>query len=144
MKADITRTTFHPAKHYSRVIAQQGRVQIDADWNEQVSISNEYLRRLAADLIGPYGGPQGDLGFAIAPIDVGAGPSAVDFAIGPGVYYVDGIRCELQAQWLAATPVKDTKNQIALATLMLDGVAFDKDQYLIVSDPDSNKSAQAR
>lgn len=144
MKADITRTTFHPDKHYSRVIAQQGRVQIDADWNEQVSISNEYLRRLAMDLIGPCGGPQADLGFAITPIDVGGGPSATDFAIGPGVYYVDGIRCELRAHWLDATPVKDGKNQIAVTTLMLDGIAFDKDQYLTVVDPDNNKSAQAR
>ena len=35
MKADFTRKTFNPAKNYSRVLMQQGRVQTDADWNEQ-------------------------------------------------------------------------------------------------------------
>jgi len=38
MKADLTRDTFNPAKHYSRVMMQQGRVAVDADWNEQASI----------------------------------------------------------------------------------------------------------
>ena len=38
MKADLTRDTFHPLKHYSRVLMQQGRVQLDADMNEQAAI----------------------------------------------------------------------------------------------------------
>ena len=40
MKGDFTRLTFAPAKHYSSVRQQQGRVQLDADWNEQVDIQN--------------------------------------------------------------------------------------------------------
>ncbi len=33
MKADFSRNTFDPGKHYSRVLEQQGRVQVDADFN---------------------------------------------------------------------------------------------------------------
>src|SRR5580658_7721961 len=91
MKADLTRITYHPLKHYTRVVMQQGRVQLDSDWNEQAAISLGYLRALAADLIGQNGGPADDLGFQLA-----AGASLQnDYAIVPGHYYVDGILCEL-------------------------------------------------
>jgi hypothetical protein len=45
---------------------QRGLVQLDADWNEQAAILLHYLERLAADLIGPFGGPEDAWGFAIA------------------------------------------------------------------------------
>jgi hypothetical protein len=67
---------------------QQGRVQLDADWNEQVAIFWHYLRTLAEDLIGPYGGPKHNLGFKITPNGEG------DFKIGNGRYYVHGLLCE--------------------------------------------------
>lgn len=57
MKGDFTRDTFDARKHFSRVLMQQGRVQLDADWNEGFSIMLHYLQSLAGDLIGPYGGP---------------------------------------------------------------------------------------
>ena len=38
MKGDFSRRTFDPQKHFSRVLMQQGRVQLDADWNEQAAI----------------------------------------------------------------------------------------------------------
>ena len=50
MKADLTRVTFDPLKQFSSVLMQQGRVQLDADWNEQSAILTHHLRRLAADL----------------------------------------------------------------------------------------------
>lgn len=68
---------------------QQGRVLLDADWNEQISILLYQNRALAADLIGPHGGP-GD-GFRI---DCEDGRKC-DFLIGRGRYYVDGILCEI-------------------------------------------------
>ena len=58
MKGDFSRQTFDPNQHFLRVLLQQGRVQLDADWNEQVAILLHYLQTLAADLIGPFGGPQ--------------------------------------------------------------------------------------
>ena len=42
MKGDFTRLTFQPEKHYSSVRLQQGRVQLDADWNEQADIALLY------------------------------------------------------------------------------------------------------
>ena len=36
MKGDFSRLTFDPTKHFSGVRMQQGRVQLDADWNEQL------------------------------------------------------------------------------------------------------------
>jgi hypothetical protein len=94
MKADLTRDTFHPLKHYARVLTQQGRVQIDADMNEQAAILLRYLHTLAADLIGPAGGPQGNVGFAISPLTVTPAPKPSDFQIGFGNYYVNGLLCQ--------------------------------------------------
>jgi hypothetical protein len=84
---DFSRDTFDPRQHFLRVLMQQGRVQLDADWNEQVSILLHYLQTLAKDLIGPHGGP-GD-GFKIT-----KDAKNLDFKIGAGRYYVDGILCE--------------------------------------------------
>ena len=78
MKGDFTRDTFNKDKRFSRVLMQQGRVQLDADWNEQTSILLHYLRTLATDLIGPHGGPANRLGFAITPHDTEGLPSARD------------------------------------------------------------------
>jgi len=111
MTSDITRDSFDPYLHYTRVVMQQGRVQLDADWNEQVEITERYLRTLAADLIGPFGGPKDDCGFAVgtdravltgmtgkyglpleqARVDeIGKRLDNGDFLIGPGRYYVYG------------------------------------------------------
>lgn len=88
MKGDFSRDTFNPHKHFSRVLQQQGRVQLDADTNEQTAILLHYLRTLAADLIGPYGGPKDSNGFEIPEVKDG------NFTISKGHYYVDGILCE--------------------------------------------------
>jgi hypothetical protein len=115
MRGDFTRDSFDPYQHYTRVLMQQGRVQLDADWNEQVAIIHHYLRTLAADVIGPFGGPANDCGFGVVtdPAQVEAMPDRYglpldpqrleelkrrlaggDFVIGPGRYYVDGLLCE--------------------------------------------------
>lgn len=89
MKGDFTRNTFDPLKHFTRVLMQQGRVQLDADWNEQIAILLRYVQTLAIDLIGPHGGPGQD-GFKID----SQTSLQYDFLILPGHYYVDGILCE--------------------------------------------------
>ena len=102
MKADLTRDTFHPLKHYARVLTQQGRVQLDADMNEQAAILLRYLHILAADLIGPAGGPFGNVGFgvsALKPI-----PKPPDFQIGFGNYYVNGLLCQADFTPIAIFP----------------------------------------
>jgi hypothetical protein len=104
MKADLTRDTFHPLKHYARVITQQGRVQLDADMNEQAAILLRYLHILAADLIGPAGGPKDNVGFAISPLTVTPVPNPPDFQIGFGNYYVNGLLCQADSIPLAIFP----------------------------------------
>lgn len=98
MKGDFSRDTFDAARHFSRVLMQQGRVQLDADWNEQASILLHYLQTLAADLIGPHAGPAGALGFEIT-------PEGTDLKIGKGRYYVDGVLCENEGDcWYSSQP----------------------------------------
>src|SRR6185437_2608571 len=104
MKGDFTRQTFAGRNHYRAVLAQQGRVQLDADWNEQAELQ-AYLDRLTSrDVIGPHG----------TPIDLPAGSSGMeivdgtgrppkgtptsDLWISPGHYYVGGVLCENEAQ----------------------------------------------
>jgi len=105
MKGDFSRFTFDSKKRYTRVLLQQGRVLLDADWNEMVAIHCHELRNVMRDLIGPYGGPIDNCGFRI----IGSAASTRqkgqlrrgklhlwrgDFLIGEGRYYVDGIACE--------------------------------------------------
>jgi hypothetical protein len=84
MKGDFSRIRFNPAKNYTAVLQQQGRVALDADANEQSAIEAYLRERTNVDVIGRYGGPQGDVGFAI---EIVAGK----IWIGAGRYYVDGI-----------------------------------------------------
>lgn len=111
MKGDFTRDTFDPTRHFSRVLMQQGRVQVDADWNEQTSILLHYLHTLGRDLLGPHAGPADALGFGIADRDSGIDLTTIepdsarraqikqqldagDLLIGAGRYYVNGILVE--------------------------------------------------
>jgi hypothetical protein len=66
-RGDFSRFPFDPRKHWSAVLLQQGRVQLDSDWNTQVDILDHRLRSGAADLVGPAGGPAGNVGFEILP-----------------------------------------------------------------------------
>ncbi|MFE2181943.1 DUF6519 domain-containing protein [Streptomyces sp. NPDC059455] len=92
MHADLSRLTFRPDRRYSAVVAQQGRVQLDADANEQTAIQLHQARTLAADLIGQHGGPSGDAGFHIR--FKGGSRDLDDLIIEGGRYYVDGILCD--------------------------------------------------
>lgn len=96
MKGDFSRDTFNLKKNFRRVLMQQGRVQLDADWNEQSAILLHYIQTLAADLIGPHAGP-GD-GFTLALVQNSNG-IPTDLSIAPGRYYVDGILCENDAKF---------------------------------------------
>ena len=62
MKGDLSRDTFE-ARKFSRVVAQQGRIQLDADWNEQQAIIDYRLRAALGDVFGHVE----LLGVAVAP-----------------------------------------------------------------------------
>jgi hypothetical protein len=93
MKGDFTRDTFDPIKGYSQVLLQQGRVLLDADFNEQGSILLHQLRTTLADLVGAHGGPEQGAGFEIKP-KTNNNSAVTDVTITNGRYYVDGILCE--------------------------------------------------
>ncbi|MCO1577847.1 DUF6519 domain-containing protein [Crossiella sp. SN42] len=92
MHGDFSRLTFRPDKRFSAVLAQQGRVQLDAEANEQVLISQHRHRTAISDLIGRRGGPRDANGFRIAFVPKGKEPA--DLKIHGGRYYVDGILVE--------------------------------------------------
>ena len=88
MGGDYTRLTFDPRRDHAGVLMQQGRVQLDADWNELVALLDRRLRAETVDIIGrcvvPRETPDGFR------IQVGGG----DLTIGPGRMYVDGLLAE--------------------------------------------------
>jgi hypothetical protein len=87
MRGDFSRIRFTPEKNYTAVLQQQGRVALDADANEQTAI-DAYLRDTTnVDVIGDYGAPANDAGFAIKIVNG-------KILIGPGRYYVSGILVE--------------------------------------------------
>jgi hypothetical protein len=115
VKGDFSRQTFARKNHYSSVRMQQGRVQLDADWNEQSDIVAHREQTTTRDLVGGCGGPLHDAAFAVEVLPRGAvsNPTEVlrrpgdapvrlprtpnlgdDFSLGAGRYYVDGILCE--------------------------------------------------
>ena len=56
MKGDFSRLNFRPKQHYLRVLQQQGRPALDADWNEQVAILLHRLALLTGDVTGGRAG----------------------------------------------------------------------------------------
>jgi len=136
MKADLSRQTFDPFKRFTRVLTQQGRVQLDADWNEQAAILLHQLRTLAADLIGPQGGPVDNLGFSIGPLTTGGSTleDAIDFVIGAGHYYVDGILCELDSPYVPIAAFPSGAKQIQVQYWPPGDVGFRIGRYVEISD----------
>jgi hypothetical protein len=104
MKGDFSRVSFNPNHGFTRVNQQQGRIQLDADANEQQAINLHLLRTLAADLIGPHGGTQGSFEIIVEE------KVSRTFGIAPGRYYVEGWACVNPAP-AAYRPVKEFPGQ---------------------------------
>jgi hypothetical protein len=139
MKGDFTRFTFRPEKRYSSVLMQQGRLQLDADWNEQMSIQAYLSQQQILDMIGSSGTPSvpdGASGFQIS-----LTPDHKDLLIQPGRFYLNGILCELlTGNSISATvqslPVKaDTKKTILtiiVPNLFVDGQPLTEGQWVVI------------
>jgi hypothetical protein len=130
MKADFTRNTFHPAKNFRRVLMQQGRVQLDADWNEQTAILLHYLQTLAADVIGPAGAPKGNPGFQLQTL----GASVKDFMMSAGRCYVGGILCEIITAPVIWTSIAGSPGRLQVNSWFVDGFPFSTGQIVQISD----------
>ena len=125
MKGDNSRETFDAAKHYSGVRMQQGRVQTDADWNEQEALQRRRTQIEARDVIGRCGAPEDNAGFAIS-IAGGA------LKIGAGRYYVDGILCENESDGLAYEAQPDLPSATPWADVLAKAKATTGLAYLDV------------
>lgn len=97
MGADLSGVRFDARKDHSGVVLQQGRLLLDGDWNELVTILERRLRANVADLDGP--GPQAGIQGTAAVSKVT--PDAFkltlaggDLAIGRGRLYADGLLAE--------------------------------------------------
>lgn len=90
MKADLSRATFDKARRYRSVRMQQGRVQLDADFNEQQDILNQRIETETRDSLGPVAVPIDNPGFTLT-------PNGSDLNISAGRLYVAGLLCENQA-----------------------------------------------
>jgi hypothetical protein len=66
MSGDYSRQRFAPADHFAGVLMQQGRVQLDSDWNELVRIIDRRFRAETLDLVSPGPNPQ-IAGVAVVP-----------------------------------------------------------------------------
>src|SRR5213593_2582946 len=89
MAGDYTRFTFGPQRDYSGGFKQQGRVDLDADFNELIEIVDRRWRSETIDIIDhcvvPNTTPDA---FLVIPTAIGA------FDIGIGRMYCDGIQVE--------------------------------------------------
>ncbi len=102
MKADLSRNSFARSKNFGAVRQQQGRVLIDADWNEQSDIAADRDRRFSVDVLNADGAPVEEGGFAIQVAD-NAGQD--DLQISAGRFYVNGLLAENENQaWYSAQP----------------------------------------
>jgi DNA-binding Lrp family transcriptional regulator len=112
MGSDIARVSFDPSRKYSGVVMQQGRVFLEADWNEQQTIAAEELRAEALDIVGVAG--TSDDGYCIG-FSTPASPPNFDFTIGAGSMFVGGLRVDTRAttyftqpDWLTPPPPNPT------------------------------------
>jgi len=94
MYGDFSRLLGGRWGQYSGVLAQQGRLLLDAELNEQNAILLDYLRGLTTDLIGPFAGPVYQAGFRVEPFFDG---EQCHVRLGRGHYYVYGLRCQAPA-----------------------------------------------
>jgi len=91
MKGDFSRRTFDKEKHYNSVLMQQGRVQVDSDWNEQQAIHQYGNETRTGDTIGRCGAPKNEHGGGF---EIEATLDGSDLKISEGRIYVEGILCE--------------------------------------------------
>jgi hypothetical protein len=130
MNGDLSRITFNPRKHFTRLVLQQGRVQIDADGNEQAAILLHYMRSLATDLIGQHGGPadltdgtkriQRNCGFAII---------AANGSVSPAQFFPQNLLPEEQKE--LTDMIKNSKLPllIAIGHYYVDGLLCENESY---------------
>jgi hypothetical protein len=137
MNGDISRATFRPRRHFHGLAMQQGRVQLDADWNEAFDIASYLDEITRVDTIGPRGVPKVGGGFAI-----GIAPGGTDLTIEDGRLYIDGLLCELDGSDLAVTDL--AAGTVTLESLVVDERQLAIGEWIEVRDPSGVGAPQVR
>ncbi|WP_416138205.1 DUF6519 domain-containing protein [Halomonas sp. HK25] len=88
MSFDLSRIRFDAREDFLGVVMQQGRVQLDADWNEWVA---QLARRLQAGTLDTFGG---NVVPRITPDGFRIEAAGGELSIGVGRIYVDGLLAE--------------------------------------------------
>lgn len=88
MNTDFSRQRFDAWNDFSGVLQQQGRVLLDAEWNELLEILDRRLRAETLDLVGPEAYPSQTPNAFMLQATNG------QLLIGPGRMYVDGLIAE--------------------------------------------------
>jgi hypothetical protein len=65
LQGDFTRLRYDRGRGFGAVRMQQGRVQLDADWNELVDLLADRIRTGTLDLVGTSGAPAAAAGYAV-------------------------------------------------------------------------------
>ena len=123
MNGDFSRSTFRSYKNYASVRMQQGRVQLDADWNEAEDIRSHIERTAFRDAIGITGAPKKASGYAI-----GLTPDGSDLTITTGRMYVEGLLAELEGEAVAVEEVHE--DWVVVPALWADGRALAAPQWI--------------
>ncbi|MGH8257635.1 MAG: DUF6519 domain-containing protein, partial [Steroidobacteraceae bacterium] len=133
MSFDNSRYTFNPRDNYSGVVMQQGRVQLDSDWNEWLA---EVVRRTQAgtlDILGRAAYPATTpFAFKITASSPGGKNTLL---IGPGRLYVDGLLVEnhgdpAAAQWDPALGEMSSAPQPPLASATTGAIDYTQQPYM--------------
>ena len=94
MKADFSRFTHDATRHYTAVLKQQGRVDLDADTNEAALIEDHLDRTRLLDILCGCAFPRHASGFDVTFIQTEGQP---DLELAVGRAYVGGRLCEVHA-----------------------------------------------
>jgi hypothetical protein len=107
MKTQISRDTFAPLRHYSGVQLQQGRMIVDADWNELSDIVRDRLESGLDDAISSGAPRTGGLELFL---------DGANLRLRPGRLYVDGVPAQIDgpASGIALTAQPDYPDSPAL------------------------------
>ncbi len=99
MAGDRARVSYDPSRKWRGVTAQQGRVTVEADWNEAATIGEERDRHVTLDVVGPVGTPDRGYAVTVVPAEGGLSESTPGhFTIGKGALYLGGERLDLDEQ----------------------------------------------
>ena len=91
---DYSRNTFDPTRDFGSVLMQQGRVQLDADWNELMAILDRRFRAETIDILGRCAAPVDAISGVSEGFKIQFLQASNTFTIGRGRIYVDGLLAE--------------------------------------------------